>query len=69
MGLAVRGVNGLDHDVQREPNVSVVTFLEGVELAIVGATIRVNLRVLVAIQDPTHGPLAIHEAAIAHLQV
>lgn len=30
LGLAVRGVNGLDHDVQREPNVSVVTFLEGV---------------------------------------
>jgi hypothetical protein len=30
LGLAVRGVYRLDHDVQGEPNVSVVTFLEGV---------------------------------------
>jgi hypothetical protein len=49
--------------------VSVVTFLEGVELAIIGAAIRVNLRVLVPIQDATHGPLAIHEAAVSYLQV
>jgi hypothetical protein len=49
--------------------VSVVTFLEGVELAIIGAAISVNLRVLVPIQDATHGPLAIHEAAVSHLQV
>ena len=47
---------------------SVVALLEGVELAIVGAAVRVDLRVPVPIQDAPHGPLAIHEAAIAHLQ-
>ena len=69
LGLAIRGVNWLDHDVEGEPNVSVVAFLEGVELAIVGAPIRVDLRVLVPIQDATHGPLTIHKAAVTHLQV
>lgn len=69
LGFAVRGVYRLDHDVQGEPDVTVVTLLEGVEFAVIGAAIRVNLRVLIAIQDPTHGPLAIHEAAIAHLEV
>ena len=68
LGLAVGGVNGLDHDVEGEPDVSVVALLEGVELAIVGAAVRVDLRVPVPIQDAPHGPLAIHEAAIAHLQ-
>ena len=69
MGLAVRGVYRLDHDVEGEPDVSVVTLLEGVEFAVISAAIRINLRVLVPIQDATHGPLAIHEAAIAHLQI
>jgi hypothetical protein len=42
LSLAVRGVDGLDHDVEGKPDVSVVTFLEGVELAIIGAAICVN---------------------------
>jgi hypothetical protein len=69
LGLAVRGVYRLDHNVECEPDVSVVTLLEGVEFAVIGAAICVNLRVLVAIQDATHCPLAIHEPAISHLQV
>ena len=48
---------------------SVVTLLEGVEFTVIGAPISINLRVLVPIQDAPHGPLAIHEATIAHLQV
>lgn len=47
----------------------IITLFESVEFAIVSATISVDLGILVSVEDPTHGPFAIHEARVADLEV
>lgn len=57
-------VKFLSDDVEVVPDVSVVDLLEGVELAVVGATISVDLRIRILLESSSHHPLAVHEAAI-----
>ena len=51
------------------PYLSIVTLLECVQLAVICAPVRIDLRLLVPQQDASHGPLTIDEATVAHLQV
>ena len=59
----------LCHYVQLQPDVLVVTLFEGVQLAIIGTSIRVNLRLLVPFEHASHGPLAVYKATISHHQI
>ena len=47
----------------------IIAFLEGVELAVVSATICIDLGFLISIQDASHCPLTVYEAGIAHLEI
>ena len=69
MWLPAACVQRFHHNVKGKPNVSVIALFEGVELAIVSATIRIDLGLFIPIQDPSHGPLTINETGIADLQV
>ena len=68
LGLPRRGVWLLDHDIECMPNTLVVTLLEGIQLAVVGASICIDLRLLVPLQDTSHGPLTVDEATVPDLK-
>jgi hypothetical protein len=67
--LPAGGVQRFHHDIQGKPDVSVITLFEGVEFAVIGATIRIDLGLFVPIQYTSHGPLTVNETGIANLQV
>lgn len=58
-------VYSLDEDVEVEELFFVVDLLESVEISIVGLSIGVELRFVVAAELPFDGPLAVDEAHVA----
>ena len=52
------------HDIEAVEDLLVVAFLKRVKLAVVGATVGVNLGLAVRFEDAAHGPFAVDEAAI-----
>jgi hypothetical protein len=51
------------------PYLPVVALLEGIQLAVVRAPVRIDLRLLIPQQYASHRPLTVHEATVAHLEV
>jgi hypothetical protein len=51
------------------PYLPVVALLEGIQLAVVRAPVRIDLRLLIPQQYAPHRPLTVHEAAVANLEV
>lgn len=48
------------------PQTSVIRLLERVQLAVVRATFRIDLRILVLNEYALHGPLAVNKSAISN---
>lgn len=51
------------------PYLSIIAFLESIELAIICAAICIYFRLLIPQQDTSHGPFTVDKAAVANLKI
>ena len=52
------------HYIQHQPRFLVIALFEGVELVVISFSVGIYFRVLVFVEDSSHGPLAINEPSI-----